>query len=355
MADIAERFGRNPLLRPEDVPPSRDGLAVTCLLNPGAFRFRGKTWLLLRVAEAPVFPEDQVGTLIHDPEAADGLRVLTFRKDDPRLDCSDPRIFRYDGEILLTTLSHLRLASSRDGIHFEAAATPTLTGQGALETYGIEDCRVTAIEGRFYLTYTAVSPAGIAVGLASTADWEHFERHGVIFPPCNKDCALFPERVGGRYWALHRPASSGIGSNDIWVSRSPDLLHWGDHECLARVRPGMWDSARIGAGAAPIRTTAGWLEIYHGADARNRYCLGALLLDGENPARVIARSQEPIMEPLAEYERQGFYDNVVFTNGHVVDGDTVTLYYGASDSVICGATLSIRAILATLGVDGAAA
>ena len=238
MADIAERFGRNPLLRPEDVPPSRDGLAVTCLLNPGAFRFRAEPGFCCAWPRRPCF-RGPGWHLDPRPEAADGLRVLTFRKDDPRLDCSDPRIFRYDGEILLTTLSHLRLASSRDGIHFEAAATPTLTGQGALETYGIEDCRVTAIEGRFYLTYTAVSPAGIAVGLASTADWEHFERHGVIFPPCNKDCALFPERVGGRYWALHRPASSGIGSNDIWVSRSPDLLHWGDHECLARVRPGM--------------------------------------------------------------------------------------------------------------------
>ena len=99
----------------------------------------------------------------------------------------------------------------------------------------------------------------------------------------------------------------------------------------------MWDSARVGAGAAPIRTPEGWLEIYHGADERHRYCLGALLLDLEAPWKVIRRSREPIMEPIAEYEQTGFFGNVVFTNGHVVDGDTVTLYYGASDTVICGA------------------
>jgi predicted GH43/DUF377 family glycosyl hydrolase len=111
----------------------------------------------------------------------------------------------------------------------------------------------------------------------------------------------------------------------------------------------MWDSARVGGGAAPIRTSDGWLVIYHGADANNRYCLGALLLDLQSPATVIARSQQPIMEPIAEYEQVGFFGNVVFTNGHVVDGDELTIYYGASDSVICGAKFSIRQILQSLG------
>jgi predicted GH43/DUF377 family glycosyl hydrolase len=104
----------------------------------------------------------------------------------------------------------------------------------------------------------------------------------------------------------------------------------------------------VGAGAAPIRTSEGWLAIYHGADANNRYGLGALLLDLQSPAKVLARSREPIMEPLAEYEQTGFFGNVVFTNGHVVDGDSVTIYYGASDSVICGARFSINEILSTL-------
>jgi len=125
-------------------------------------------------------------------------------------------------------------------------------------------------------------------------------------------------------------------------------VHWGEHDCILRTRPGRWDSARVGAGAVPIRTPEGWLEIYHGADERNRYCLGALLLAGQDPSRVLARSEEPLMEPTAPYERTGFFGNVVFTNGQVVRGDEVTLYYGASDEVICGARLSVAEVLASL-------
>src|ERR1700679_3479288 len=111
----------------------------------------------------------------------------------------------------------------------------------------------------------------------------------------------------------------------------------------------MWDSARVGAGAAPIRTPAGWLEIYHGASEKNRYCLGALLLDLEQPWKVIARSKDPIMEPTAPYEQTGFFGNVVFTNGHLVEDDSITIYYGASDSVICAARFTTAEILKSLG------
>jgi predicted GH43/DUF377 family glycosyl hydrolase len=220
-------------------------------------------------------------------------------------------------------------------------------GQGELESYGIEDCRVAQIGQTYYLTFTEVSEHGVGVGLRSTTDWRNILQHGMILPPHNKDCAIFSEQIGGKYFALHRPSSPAIGGNYIWIAESPDLVHWGQHRCLAHSRPGMWDSAR-GAGAAPIRTPEGWLEIYHGANGEHRYCLGALLLDLESPWKVLARSREPIMEPVADYERTGFFGNVVFTNGHVVDGDTVTLYYGASDSVICGARLSVQEILQTL-------
>ncbi len=110
----------------------------------------------------------------------------------------------------------------------------------------------------------------------------------------------------------------------------------------------MWDSARVGAGAAPIKTPGGWLEIYHGANEKERYCLGALLLDLQEPRKVIARSKAPIMEPSAPYEQTGFFGNVIFTNGHLVDGDSLTIYYGASDSVICGVQFSIAEILKSL-------
>ena len=345
--DLARRFPQNPLLRPADLKPSRPDWQIECLLNPGVFRFDGRIWLLVRVAERP---RQQPGFISFPilTEAGEP-RVLQFALDDPRLDVSDPRVLRHDGTHYLTTLSHLRLLSSTDGLCFrEECEKPLLRGLGAYETFGIEDCRVAKMEATYHLTYTAVSPNGVAVGLRSTTDWKKFSEHGLILPPHNKDCALFEEKIHGRYFALHRPSSPEIGGNFIWLAESPDLLHWGGHVCVARTRPGMWDSARVGAGAAPVRTPVGWLEIYHGADAQNRYCLGALLLDLESPWKVLARSREPIMEPVADYERTGFFGNVVFTNGHVVDGDTVTLYYGASDSVICGARLSLQEILQTL-------
>ncbi len=348
MADIARRFETNPILRPSDVTPSREGLAVECLLNPGAFRWQGKTWLLLRVAERPVQTEGQISTPVLEADAPGGIAILTYNLDDPDVVYKDPRAFQYKGESYLTTLSHLRLASSEDGVHFEVEESPTLTGRGALESFGVEDSRVTEIDGRFYLTYTAVSPNGIGVGMSSTDDWKTFTAHGMIIPPSNKDCALFPQKVGGEYLCLHRPSNLYIGGPFIWLGHSPDLVHWGSHQCLAWPRPGLWDSVRIGAGAEPILTERGWLTIYHGANEQSRYCLGALLLDRDDPSKVLARSEEPIMEPTAPYELTGFFGNVVFTNGHTRDGDTITMYYGASDEVICGAMLSIQEILDSL-------
>jgi predicted GH43/DUF377 family glycosyl hydrolase len=347
MTDLAKRFPQNPLLRPSDIQPSRPDWQVTCLLNPGVFRFNGKTCLLVRVAERP----PQGGGCVSFPVLSESgeARVLEFDRKDPRLDCSDPRVLRYDGVHYLTTLSHMRMLASDDGIHFrEDAEHPPLQGRGALETFGIEDCRVSFLNGVYYLTYTAVSPNGVAVGMRSTSDWKTFREHGLILPPHNKDCALFEEKIGGRYFALHRPSSPEIGGNFIWLAESPDLLHWGNHLCLARTRPGMWDSARVGAGAAPIRTDSGWLVVYHGANEQNRYCLGAMLLDLDEPWKVLARAKEPIMEPVADYERAGFFGNVVFTNGHLVEGERVTLYYGASDTAICAATFRISEVLGTL-------
>jgi predicted GH43/DUF377 family glycosyl hydrolase len=347
--DLASRFARNPLIQPGDVLPSRDDLRVECLLNPGAFRYQGKIGLLVRVAEGPVLEKGWVAAPVLDPDAVGGIRVLRVRENDPELQNAEARGFLYQGQGYLTTLSHLRLAWSEDGVHFEVDPKPLLVGEGDHESFGIEDCRVEWIDGRYWLTYTAVSENGVAGGLISTTDWKTFERHGIIFPPHNKDIALLPEKVAGSYWALHRPSGLGPGGHYIWISRSPDLLHWGGHVCIAKPRPGMWDRHRIGAGAAPIRTPQGWLELYHGADEDHRYSMGALLLDIETPTKVLARSERPIMEPTAPYECMGFVGNVIFSNGQIVDGDRITMYYGASDSVVCGAVLSVREIIESLG------
>jgi len=347
MADLANRFKSNPILSPASIHASIEGMEVTCLLNPGAFRFDGKDWLLLRVAERPVQAPGRTSFPVLTESGK--LRILEFDNSDPLLDLTDPRIVKYAGRDYLTTMSHLRLVSSTDGIHFsEPADTPPILGQGELETFGIEDCRVTQLGSQYCLTYTAVSENGVGVGLKTTSDWVNFQDHGMILPPHNKDCAIFEEQIGGLYYALHRPSSPELGGNYIWIAESLDLLHWGNHRCVAHSRPGFWDSARVGAGASPIRTERGWLEIYHGATEQSRYCLGAILLDLDKPWKVLARSHTPMMEPLADYERNGFFGEVVFTNGHLRDGDELTIYYGASDSVICAARFSISEILGSL-------
>ena len=265
------------------------------------------------------------------------------------MDISDPREPRYNGVTYLSTLSHLRLFNSEDGVHFKDAGWPNLFGKGDLESYGIEDCRVASMkDGSFLLTYTATSENGYGVGLRRTYDWKTHEEFGMILPPANKDCAIFEKKIKGEYFCFHRPSGVGLGGHYIWLASSPDLFHWGNHTCLAKTREGMWDCSRIGAGATPIKTERGWLAIYHGADHQNRYCLGAILLDKNNPSKVVGRSKKPIMEPTADYEKEGFFGNVVFTNGHIVKDDQLILYYGASDSVICSAEFSISEILKTL-------
>jgi predicted GH43/DUF377 family glycosyl hydrolase len=346
MSDIAQRFIQNPLLKPADIKPSAPGLTIACLLNPGVFTFQGKTWLIVRVAERPAQKDDKISFPILTEK---GIEVIEISKDDPDLIATDARVINYKGADYLTTLSHLRLLCSDDGINFyEPADTKPLFGEGPLQSFGIEDCRVSFLNETYHLTFTAVSDNGVGVGMRTTKDWKTFESQGMILPPHNKDCAIFEEMIDGKYFALHRPSSVDIGGNYIWLSESPDGIHWGNHKCLIKSRPGMWDSKRVGAGAAPIKTKDGWLEIYHGANEKHQYGLGALLLDLKDPSKVIARSKDPIMLPKAEYELTGFFGNVVFTNGHIVKGDVLTVYYGASDEVVCGATFSVEEILTTL-------
>lgn len=347
MSDIAKRFPNNPLLMPKDILPSSKELQVICLLNPGVFKFNNKICLLVRVAESIAQKEGVVFFPVLNSSGK--IEIIEVPLNDPHLVATDARVMQYRGLDYLTTLSHFRLLVSEDGKNFhEPEDNSILSANGVLEQFGIEDCRVSQIGTTYYLTYTAVSGSGVGVALRITTDWENFIHHGMIFPPHNKDCAIFEELINGKYYALHRPSSVAIGGNFIWISESIDGIHWGNHKCVAGTRRGMWDSARIGAGAAPIKTELGWLQIYHGADAEHRYCLGALLLDLNNPSKVISRTEHPIMVPQEDYELSGFFGHVVFTNGHIVNGDTLTIYYGAADEFVCGADFSIKEILSLL-------
>lgn len=347
MSDIAKRFPNNPLLLPKDVQPSSKELQVICLLNPGVFTFKEKICLLVRVAESIAQKEGVVFFPVLNGSGK--IEIIEVPLNDPHLVATDARVMQYMGLDYLTTLSHFRLLVSDDGRNFkEPEENAMLTANGALEQFGIEDCRVSQIGNMYYLTYTAVSSSGVGIALRTTTDWVNFTHHGMIFPPHNKDCAIFEELINGKYYALHRPSSVAIGGNFIWIAESIDGIHWGNHMCVAGTRRGMWDSVRIGAGAAPIKTDSGWLQIYHGADAEHRYCLGAILLDLNDPSKVLSRTEEPIMVPKEDYELSGFFGHVVFTNGHIVNGDTLTIYYGAADEFVCGADFSIKEILEQL-------
>jgi predicted GH43/DUF377 family glycosyl hydrolase len=134
----------------------------------------------------------------------------------------------------------------------------------------------------------------------------------------------------------------------MWIAFSDDLVSWGDHRPLALPRPGFWDDLRTGAGTTPIRVPEGWLEIYHGVDRGSRYALGGLLLDGDDPSRVIARSPEPILAPIAPYEHEGLLPDIVFSCGHVAlddAGNDIRVYYGAADCCLAAADIRVQDII----------
>jgi len=353
MPPRAERFSDNPLISPEQVKPSREGWEVVSVFNCGAVVYGGEILLLARVAERPVSdnPKEIVAPRLDFSVDPPSYSVLRISREDPDLAAADPRIITYQGKTYLTSISHLRLAKSKDGRHFTVAEQPTFLPAAWYESFGVEDPRITEIDGQYLITYTAVSEYGIAAALATTADFKTFTRRGIIFPPENRDVTIFPEKIQGRYACHHRPVGHHLPALDIWAAYSPNLSHWGEHRRVMGRRPGHWDGGRIGGGAVPIKTGQGWLAIYHGADENQCYSLGAMLCDLAHPEKVLARSAEPLLTPEAPYERAGFFPNVVFTCGAMLQGDALTIYYGAADRSICGAVVSLSEVLKSLTVS----
>ncbi len=341
------RSKQNPIINLNDVTPSMEGFEVIGVFNAAVARLQDEIILLIRVAERPVNDRDDIELAAIYDVPQERIVLKDFSKQDPAHDFSDIRLIGTPEGTFLTSISHLRVARSRDGLNFEIDQTPALAPANEYETFGIEDPRITQIGDTYYITYVAVSPCGVVTSLASTVDFKNFNRRAAIFCP-DKDVVIFPEPVGGLYYALHRPASTLFTRQDMWIAESPDLICWGHHRRLMSTRPGLWDGLKIGAGAVSFRTDQGWLEIYHGADRDNRYCLGAVLLDPDQPWIVKARSSSPIFEPRENYECDGFFGNVVFTCGALCENGTVKLYYGAADTSICYAELPLADILGTL-------
>jgi predicted GH43/DUF377 family glycosyl hydrolase len=344
------RSPSNPIIGPGDVKASRDDFEVIGVFNAGVSRLGDEAILLLRVAERPISTHPEV-VLAGVYDVRQGSVVTEkFLKDDPQTDFSDPRLIIRAGRTYLTSISHLRLARSSDGVHFEIEDKPALTAANEYESFGVEDPRITCIDGTYYVNYVAVSPFGVTTSLASTKDFKSYERHGAAFCPENKDVAILPEKVEGKYFALHRPVSPLFNSSEMWIAESPDLLCWGNHRYLMGVRENCWDEAKIGASAVPFKVERGWLEVYHGANRDGRYCLGAVLLDAKQPWRVIARAAEPILEPEADYEIEGFFGNVVFSCGLLCEDDKLKIYYGVADTSIAYAEVALHDVIEQLNL-----
>ena len=301
--ELFERHSGNPILTAEDWP-----YPVNVVFNPAAARLDGETVLVARVED-------------------------------------------------LTGISHLSVARSANGLDgWVVDAMPLLAPEAdiASEQWGFEDPRVVWIAEleRWVITCTSYGPAGPAVYLATTVDFRTIERHGIVRQPEDKNAALLPYRIDGRWVMLHRPKTEyGGARGEILLSRSEDLVSWSAPEQVMQPRAGAWwDSGRIGIGPPPLRTEHGWLLVYHGVKQTvtgDLYRVGLALLDLDEPTRVLHRLPEWILGPLAAYERVGDVPNVVFPCGLVHDAKTgeVRLYYGAADSCICLATAQLSELL----------
>jgi predicted GH43/DUF377 family glycosyl hydrolase len=272
-----------------------------------------------------------------------------FNGTPVKLDGEYHMILRVEGQ---QGYSFFALARSHDGIHFEVEPEPCMmpadSGPFQLwEEHGIEDPRLTLLEGTYYVMYTAVCRYGHRIALAKTEDFCHYERIALVSGPGNKDGVLFPEKINGLYARLDRPFGKDVGS--VWISYSPDLINWGMSEMVFPPRARYWDSYRIGASAPPILTDRGWLEVYHGVKMTSGgpiYRIGTAMLDRDDPTKVVGRCLSPVLSPREEYERVGDVGNVVFACGMIAEDDgEVKVYYGAADTSICVATGSLRDLI----------
>ncbi|MFA6598192.1 MAG: glycosidase [Ignavibacteriaceae bacterium] len=255
-------------------------------------------------------------------------------------------------------LSHFCVARSANGIDgWQIDLQPTLLPDPENypeEKWGIEDPRITFVEElkKYAVVYTAFTRDGPGVALALTEDFHTFERHGIIMSPEDKDAALLPHRIGGHWALIHRPVSAPRAH--MWISYSPDLIHWGSHKLMMDARKGAWwDANKIGLSAPPIETPEGWLVIYHGVKQSCGGCiyrLGLALFDLNKPEICLKRGNEWIFSPEEPYEQRGDVGNVVFPCGYTIgpDGDAINIYYGAADTCISLAAGSIKEMLSWL-------
>lgn len=341
------------LITPAQVPPYRDDLRVIGTFNPGATIVEGRLVLIVRVAVIPT--EDRPGYFAWVRFIEGHLEIEWLRRD--LFDCDDSRVMRRlsDGKVFLSSISYFQLIWIEN--HWDNPEEwrlklgETILPSGSYETYGIEDARCQWIDNCCYITYTSVSVHGACTSLITTNDFCTFIHRGVIFPCENKDVVLFPDRVEGKLFALHRPVSATkFCSPEIWVASSIDGLAWGNHQSFL-AGSSAFESDRIGASTPPLRFDDRYLALYHASEqderpsSVGRYVAGLItmsIVDGE--VHLFQKSTDPFLIPTESWELEGFVANVVFPTAmlqsQTLKDESWFVFYGAADCNVGVVTIS---------------
>ncbi len=264
-------------------------------------------------------------------------------------------------------ISRFGLAISEDGVNFERFKDPIFEGDenNKFERLGVEDPRITKIDNLYYIFYTSASvypsrvaktvsftpslssavPWRVRTSLLTTNDFKNFNAQGIVLPDLDsKNAAAFSEKINGDYYLLHRVYPN------VHLAKASQPTSWQDLGVILEPRKGFWDSERVGIGCPPLKTEKGWVVFYHGVDDLKVYRAGLLVLDIQNPSKVLYRSPEPVFEPKALYEKEGYVNNVVFVSGVVEKNGYYLVYYGAGDKVIGLASINKNELQAVVNV-----
>lgn len=311
-----QRDKNNPIISPQDIPKiTPDILDATSVFNPGAIKFNDKILLMLRVQNR-------------------------------------------------ARETYFVMAESDDGMNFEVEDNP-IRWQG-LESvkekiYHIYDPRISKIKEEFYIMFAMDLKSGCVLGLGKTTDFVQFNFLGIVSENDNRNGVLFPEKINGKYLRLDRPnknqlVDGPLTGSEIWLSKSDNLFDWKPVSKIISGRDHYWDEL-IGAGPPPVKTKKGWLCIYHGIAMHYQpiYQAGVMLLDLEDPTKVVSRGRFNILEPREVYETVGQVPNVIFPTGLIVEDydkngfaklmSKISLYYGAADTAVGLATSTIEKLI----------
>ncbi len=364
------------LLYPRDIKPSSKRFEVLGVLNPGALRLsNGRIVLYVRVIERLKKRQDKKYFYVPRFSGIDKFQIKIDKFPKENIVRWDNIAIEFEnGTKRLTTLSHLRrVFLDKDGFRvLKIEQRPGFYGISNNSELGVEDPRIVKIEDKYYMTYVGLSKdEGISTYLAVSENGIKWERKGIIFGEQDKDVVLFPEKIKDKYVAFDRPEGNfEFSTPHIWIAYSKDFLHWGELKAV-QLLPKHKDFYRNGAGPPPIKTEKGWLFIFHEVSSQKSsgflssikkflrikikqgpdvYTTWVALLDLNNPEKLIARSQSPIIIPKKKYEISFEGKEVVFPTGIILNENKkdILVYSGAGDVYVTVKKIKLDNILKNL-------